>query len=407
MLDQIPLLNELPPGWRELVARLLLIVFVLILTLILRRVLTMIIIRPLRRLATMNNHDRDDEILKVIMLPIRYMVLAFAISAGVEILGVGDSIDRFISNVASTLFIVAILLLIYRMIDVLAPSSRRLAFFTGIEIEERLLPFMRTAAKLVIIAIGLVIILQDWGYDVSGLVAGFGLGGLAFSLAAQDTVSNLFGFASIVADSPFDVGEYIKTPDVEGVVEHVGLRSTRVRQLDQAVVYVPNSKLAGSPILNWSRLSKRRIDYTLGVTYDSTSGELRVLLHRIREYFKSQPTIDPETVVVYFVEFGASSLDILIRSYVMLPDWAEFTAEKERLHLAVLDIVNELGMSIAFPSTSLYVETLPPIMNEQEPTDKKPSLSPRERALMQGRIHEKPKAPPTSEEENITGQQDG
>lgn len=406
MLDQIPLLNELPPGSRELVARLLLIVVVLVLASIMRRFLTWIAVRPLRRLASRNQFEYDDQILNAVRQPIRYIVFAFAILIGLQILAVGDSIDIFIANVARTLIIFALLLLVYRMIDLLAANSRRLEAITRIEVEERLLPFMRTAVKLVIIAIGVVIILQEWGYDVSGLVAGLGLGGLAFSLAAQDTVANLFGFVAIVSDNPLTVGEYIKTPDVEGIVEHVGLRSTRVRQLDQAVVYVPNNKLANSAILNWSRLSKRRVNFLLGVTYDSSSGQLRVLLHRIREMLKSQDTIDPDSVVVYFTEFGDSALNILVRSYVYKADWAEFTAEQERLMLLIMDTVSDLNMSVAFPSQSLYIENLPEILNVEREEQPKPTLSPRERALMRGEFHEGTSPPPKKLDENITGQQD-
>src|SRR5262249_8920002 len=151
---------------------------------------------------------------------------------------------------------------------------------------------------------------QEWGYDVTGLIAGLGLGGLAISLAAQDTLSNIFGFAAIVSDRPFVVGEYVKTKDVEGSVERVGLRSTRVRQIDQAVVAVPNSMLASSAILNWSRLSKRKLEVTLGVTYKTRPDQMEALLASLREMLKAHDKVDPNSVVVYFIGFGQSALNI-------------------------------------------------------------------------------------------------
>ncbi len=409
LFQQIPILNQLDSPVREIIARLLLIALILVLTWILRRVLTLMIIRPVRRLAKRTGYEYENVIFDAILGPIRYAVLAIAILVSVEVLGVGDQVDNVIRNIASSLIVFAGLLLVYRFVDLFAPSSNRLFSITGITIEDRLLPFFRTGIKLFVIAMGMVIILQDWGYDVNGLIAGFGLAGLAFSLAAQDTVSNLFGFAAIVSDNPFKIGEFIKTPDVEGIVEHVGLRATRVRQLDQAVVYVPNNKLAGSAILNWSRLSKRRVDYILGVTYDSTSGEMRVLLHRIREMLRTQPSVDPDSVVVYFLNFGDSSLEILVRCYVGITDWGEFTAEKERLNLEVMEIVSELNMSIAFPSTSLYIENMDDFFDPHPQTDNSPRLTRRERALMRGDLHEKPPVPPPSDdpEENRTNQQDG
>jgi len=409
MIENIPLINDLPEPFRTIVAILLLVIMVLVVSAVLRRILTWIIIRPLRRMAKRTEIDHDNEMLDRAIQPIRYIVIAVAILISVQILETGQDFDNFVANIARSMIIFAVLLIIFRVVDLFSPTSVRLAATTGLQIEERLLPFLRTAAKFVIIALGLVIILQEWGYDVSGLIAGLGLGGLAFSLAAQDTVSNLFGFTAIVSDNPFDVGEYIVADGVEGIVEHVGLRSTRIRRLDQAIVYMPNSRLANANILNWSRLVKRRMDFTLGVTYSSTSGELRVLLHRIREMLGSQELVDPETVTVYFVNFGNSSLDLMVRCYVLLKDWTEFTAETERLRLLIMDIVDELGMSIAFPSTSLYVENLPPIMTArdlQPESEQSPQLDHEERALMEGRIHETTERPAVSGDENVTGQQD-
>jgi len=382
-------LNDLPDEVREAIARVLLVVLVLLLIWIMRRMMTWVIIRPLRRVVHKTGRAHDDIILEAAIQPIRYIIIAIAILISAQILAVGNSVDTIINHVGRSMVIVGILLLFYRLVDLFAPTSNRLFSITGITLDERLMPFMRTSIKLFVIALGLVIVLQEWGYDVSGLIAGLGLGGLAFSLAAQDTVSNLFGFAALVSDRPFNVGEYISTSDVEGVVEHVGLRSTQVRRMDQAIVYVPNRIMADSAILNWSRLKKRRIDYTLGITYDADSGQVRVLLHRLREYLKVQPLLDPESVAVYFINFGDSSLDILVRSYALISDWGKFTSEKERLNLAIMDIVEELGLVIAFPSTSLYVENLPEILGKERSPQERPKLSDLEQALMTGEISEK------------------
>jgi len=405
ILDRIPFFEELSDPVQAIVARILFFLFVLILIVVLRRVLTLILVRPLRRLARSTGFRQDDAILKAMMTPMRLLVIALSIFISAEIFRVGDSLDIFFVNVGRTFVILAIFTAVFQLVDLTAPSSRQLERITGLEIEDRLLPFMRTAAKIVIIAVGVVVVLQEWDYDVSGLIAGFGLGGLAFSLAAQDTASNLFGFMAIVSDNPFEVGEYIIMPDAEGLIEHVGMRTTRIRQLDQAVVYVPNSTMANSPITNWSRLTKRRLDYTLGVTYDTTSGDMRVLLHRIREMLKVQETVDPESVTVYFMSFGDSSLNILVRCYVFIQDWAEFQGEKERINLLVMDIVDELNLGIAFPSMSLYVENLPPI---SEPEEKpRPRLTREERSLQRGRSKQESENVQVNDpDENITGQQD-
>ena len=159
---------------------------------------------------------------------------------------------------------------------------------TGLNIEERLLPFIRNGLRVLMGIIAFVIILQEWQFDVGGLVAGLGLGGLGVSLASQDRAGNLFAFTTIVGDGPLINGEYIVTPDVAGIVEGVGIRYMRVRRLNQAQVSIPNSKLTDSPITNWSRLHKRRMNLTLGVTYSTTSDQMRALLNRLDEMLKGR-----------------------------------------------------------------------------------------------------------------------
>lgn len=388
MLDKLPGYNELSQDMQTLVSRLLLVLAAVIIIWIMRRVVTWILVRPLRRITRRIGYEQDDILVDAILPPMRYFVVAAALLVSARILEAGDSIIGFVENLGRSIIVLGLILLLNHLIDLFATTSARFAAITGISIEERLLPFFRTGVKIVNIAIGVVIIVQVWGYDISGLIAGIGIGGLAVSLAAQDTIANLFGFTAIVGDRPFNVGEYIVTPDVEGVVEHVGIRSTRVRRLDQALVTVPNNKLANSAILNWSRLAKRRIDYILGVTYDASSDDLRLLLHRIREMLNARPTIEPESVVVYFLNFGDNALEILIRAYVRLADWAQFTAEKEQINLEIMDIVAELNLAIAFPSRSLYIENMPEVIVKSGAEHISRSeieyskLSPRERALL-------------------------
>lgn len=362
-LEQITWFNNLPMWLQDAIVRILVLILALVLLLALRGLARALILVPLRRLTGRTPMTTDEALIDAATPAVRLLLIALAVYLSTQILGL-DSV--FLQHIIRTLVIVAVLVLCNQLVDVLLPSSKRLFAMTGITIEERLLPFLRVAVRLLLICAGVVIVLQEWGYDVSGLVAGIGLGGLAFSLAAQDTVANLFGFIAIVGDRPFNVGDYIKTTDVEGSVEHVGLRSTRVRQLDQALVMVPNNKLANSAILNWSRLVKRRIDYVLRIRYGTSSQQMSELLGQIREYLKSQETVEADSVIVNFINFGDSALEVLVRAYVTIADWDQFTLEKERINLEVMDIVRSAGVDIAFPSQSLYIENLPSIAVESE-----------------------------------------
>jgi MscS family membrane protein len=264
-----------------------------------------------------------------------------------------------VQHLIRTLVAIALFLGVLRALDLLAPTSVRLFSITGLTVSERLLPFMRTAFKLLFIALAILVIVQEWGYDPSGLIAGLGIGGLAISLAAQDTVKNLFGFTTIVGDQPFVVGDFIKTADVEGTVEHVGVRSTRIRRLDQAYVTVPNSVLANSAVLNWSRLSKRWVDMTLRITYDAGRSDIQKLLGSLRAMLKSREQVDPDSVVVNFIHLGDVGMEILIRCYILLADWRAFTEERETINLEIMKIIEDLGLHIAFPGRAVYIDTTP------------------------------------------------
>lgn len=343
---------------RVFLARILLVLVTFGVIWLLRNAVAWLLARPLKALLRRVRAEEADTVIRsVVMMPVRYLLLALAVIMSARFLELASPLLDFAENLSRTLVIIAIAVFIFRLVNTLVISPRSLFMFTGINIDNALLPFIRTGVSIVVIAIMLVIILQVWGYDVTGLVAGLGLGGLAFSLAAQDLLSNLFGFAAVVSDRPLVVGEYIKTPDVEGIVEEVGIRSTRIRQLDQAVVYVPNSKLAAGTVLNWSRLSKRRVDFTLGVEYTTTADQMEGLLKAIREMLATRQTVDATSVVVYFIEFAESSLNILVRCYVKLSDWTAFTAEKEAILLEVMRLLEKHGISVAFPSQTVYYQS--------------------------------------------------
>ena len=297
--------DTLPEAIRTGLARLLLVVIAFGIIWLLRSLLAWLLTKPLERLLARAGYTSlDGAIRSIVSTASGYLLLALAIDIGARILEFDATAMTLVDNLSRTLVITGLALVIYKLVDVFVFSRRRLHLLTGMSFDEALLPFIHTGIQLLVLALALVIVVQVWGYDVTGLIAGLGIGGLALSLAAQDTLANLFGFAAIVSDRPFVVGEYVKTKDVEGMIERVGLRSTRVRQLDQAVVTVPNSTLAASAILNWSRLAKRRIDLTLGVTYATTPDAMEALLQSLRTMLKARETVDPASVIVYLIEFG-------------------------------------------------------------------------------------------------------
>lgn len=360
MLDlfNMPFLNDLPPTVRDWMIRTVLALVVFGLVLLLRRVVTWILLAPFRAFSRRTETELDNIALSIVESSAGYVVVAVAILLSTQVLSVGNVELIFMQRLARSLIIVGVMVAVYKSIALVQDEANFISY-TGFNIDSALYPFIRTALRVVLVAIAMVIIIQEWGYDVSGLIAGLGLGGLAFSLAAQDTVSNLFGFSTIVGDRPFVVGEYVITPNGEGVIERVGVRSTKIRTLDQSLIIVPNSAMANSPITNWSRVDFRRYNFTIGLTYDTNSQQMRDFLTRVRNMLMDRPLVVNDTIIVHFTDFGASSLDVLVRCNVKTPFWADWVAEREEINLAIMDIVEDMGLSMAFPSRSVYIESMP------------------------------------------------
>lgn len=356
---ELPFLDQLDPQLRNIVLRVLLAVLALFFVWLLRRLLTRLVLIPFSRFLDRRDKEADEIFLRIVENPVRLLVIAPGLLiAGTLLPGDADT-TQFFTQLARSFVIMSIFAAFYNGVGIIVESSLRLEHLTGIHLDEQLLPFLRTGLRVIILALAIVILLQEWNYDVSGLIAGIGLGGLAISLAAQDTVANLFSFATIISDKPLREGEFIRTPQVTGIVEEVGARAVRIRQLDQALVTVPNTMLTGEPVINFSRMEKRRMDVTVGVTYDSTSSDLRALVERLRAMLKEREKVDPESVMVFFSGFGDSSLNILIRCNVTEPAWADFMEEQHFILLTIMDVIEDLGLSVAFPTRTLHVESWP------------------------------------------------
>jgi MscS family membrane protein len=218
-----------------------------------------------------------------------------------------------------------------------------------------LLPFISRTIRVILVAISISIIGQEFNYDVSGLVAGLGLGGLAFALAAKEAVGNLIGGIVIVTEKPFSIGDWILTPSVEGTVEDINFRSTKVRTFSQALVTVPNSTLANEPITNWSRMGKRRINFHLGLNYQTTKEQIERVSKRIDQLLRTHEEIHPDSIMVAFDHYNESSLDILIYFFTHTTVWSEHLRIKHDINLKIMGILEEEGVEVAFPSRTIYV----------------------------------------------------
>jgi MscS family membrane protein len=220
--------------------------------------------------------------------------------------------------------------------------------------------FILAILKIIIGGIGLAAILQTWGINVTALIASLGLGGLAFALAAKDTASNLFGSFALLADKSIRIGEWVKVGGVEGVVEDVGMRTTKIRSFQKTLITVPNQLVANQPIENFSRRGIRRIKIHIGLIYGTTSKQLVAIKSDIETMLRTHEGISQkDSRMVYFDSFGDSSLNIFIYTFTKTANWAKYLEIREDIHLKIMEIVENNGSAFAFPSQSIYVEQVP------------------------------------------------
>jgi MscS family membrane protein len=352
-------LNAFPDFVRVWTLRGLALIITLAVLLVIRYYTEQKILRPIRLAVKLTRSDLDDRIVRAVVFPLRILIGIGLFMLLANVLIPNDlEYSGSVWVTSKLLGLTVMLVFIYRMIDILLPTTRAWFRMTGIVIEERLLPFIRVSMKILLITLGVVLIIQELGYDINALLTALGVGGFGLSLAAKDTVANVFGFVSIVGDRPCDVGDYIRTPHGEGIVEEVGIRSTKLRQLDQALVSIPNNLLNNCYILNWSRLQKRRIDMKITVRYDTSTEQLSLFIERMRAMLADRPTVQEDSIVVFLTDFNVSSLDVLVRCYVKIADWKEFTAEKERIMVESFNMARELNVHFAFNTVSLHIEDL-------------------------------------------------
>ena len=213
-----------------------------------------------------------------------------------------------------------------------------------------------SAAKALSISIVVMMIFSELGYDMNGLLAGVGLGGLAVALAAQDMLANIFGCAVIVFDRPFVLNDWIETSSFEGVVEEITFRSTRIRTFENALITVPNSKLASDVITNWSKMMSRRLQLIITVDYNVTSQQLEQSLLKIRQFMKTEPTVSKDNIRVYLDTLSTKGIEILVECFRNNQGYDEFLRFKENVNLQIMNIMK--AENIKFVSISFQISNL-------------------------------------------------
>ncbi|BCD67648.1 mechanosensitive ion channel family protein [Nitratiruptor sp. YY09-18] len=324
--------------------------------LVFRRIFAFFIVHSLRKFTQMTKSNFDDRLVDILEGPLKFSFIILGLYFALLIAGIHNDI---FDKILKSLVIFDIFWLFYNAVNILDETIYNFAKKFGRELYREIGSFFIKTLKIFIFAIGLVSILQEWDINVSAFVASLGLGGLAFALAAKDTAANLFGGLSILADRALKLDDWIKVGDVEGTVEEIGLRTTKVRTFEKSLVTVPNQIIANNPIENFSRRNVRRIKMRIGLIYGTTQEQMQNILTEMRNMLQSHPGIAKKaTLLVNFDEFEDSSLSIFIYCFTNTAEWAKYLEIREDVNLKIIEIVHRNGSDFAFPSESIYIEKI-------------------------------------------------
>jgi MscS family membrane protein len=299
---------------------------------------------------------RDDAFQQLderILRPLGLMVMAAIWWAGLNLLGLPADVLLVLLVAVKFLASLSGVWGAYRLVDLVKVYMLQRALKTRSRLDDALVPMMTRALKLFVTVIGIVFVADNLNIDVSSLLAGLGLGGLAFALAAKDVAGNFFGSITVLADRTFSVGDWVVIGDIEGTVEDIGFRSTRIRTFYNSLVTVPNSQLITASVDNMGKRRFRRYRAHLDIAYDTPPERIEAFCEGIRELVRLHPYMRKDYYHVYFNDYGPSSLRILVYVFWSTPDWGTELRERHRFLLDCLRLARRLGVEFAYPTQTI------------------------------------------------------
>ncbi len=344
---------------------------VIILAMIVGKVISFFLNRQGQWLIERHDLQTGGMVLRSLSRPSAMLILAggLYLAGSFMNLRISDTQDlrRFWISACQTIAALALGWAGYRLVDVLEVFLLRLTSKTRTKLDDQLVPIVRKALRVFVVIVVVLFIAQNiFRWDVGALLAGLGIGGLAFALAARDMLANFFGSVTIFTDRPFQMGERIKIQDYDGVVEQVGFRSTRIRTLDGHLVTIPNSLVANTTVENIGRRPYIRRVMNVTVTYDTTPEKLARAVDIIREMLDARKEHFPPDKPgrVYFSEFNDCSLNIIVYYWFTPPDWWKYLQFNHDFNTELLRRFNEEGIEFAFPTQTLYFKQDSPLEAE-------------------------------------------
>lgn len=304
--------------------------------------------------------DIDKNVLNPLAAPLALIIIFYILFKAVPILQFAPSFGEFIFGTIKVLFVVFLTALLLRLTDVIEFYAVILARKSKNTLDDHLVPLIGKVVKGFVVVLGGILLLSSLGVDILPLLTGLSIGGLAFALAAQDTIKNFFGSLMIFLDKPFQIGDWITEGDqIDGTVEEVGLRSTRIRTFRDSLLYVPNGEIANGRVDNHGARRYRRFYTNINITYDTPTRVIEVFLEGLHRIVLNHPDTRKDYFNIYLNDYEASSLKIMFYVFFEVPTWPEELRCRQEIMLEANKLAEHLGVRFAFPTQTLHVEQFP------------------------------------------------
>lgn len=328
----------------------------IVLLLAVRKLIKIPLFQRIRKFANKTETAVDSQLIDAIEPPLDVIWWVFTIYLSLRWMNWPEGWAQGTDLLFRLATIVAVGWAIFRAAELFRMLMTRITSRTVTTFDDQLVPFFVQMFKVLVVCITFVIILQEFGVNAAAIIGALGVGSLAVALAAENMFSNWFGALMLYTDQPFVVGDWIKTEDVEGIVEDVGMRSTEIRTFSKTVVSVPNSRIAAGFVENFSRMPKRRVYYSMTVDFESSPQMLSQAVEAIEGVLSTQEGVDNDVFVVRFSEIVQSGYNILILYWTETTNFDEYLTVKQRVHLEILEKLAEFGVKPALPRSVIRYE---------------------------------------------------
>lgn len=324
---------------------------------VIRYIYRFVILRLLRTFNAKLSFDYGEDFLNAFARPINIALFVIAIYSALNLSPLAEKYNLvFTDRILRTIVVTNFFWGLYNLISTTHGVFFELLEKFGIQTEEAIANILATIFRMIIVILAFFTVAREWNYDISAFLASLSIGSLAVAFAAKDALANVFGSMIILLDKPFKIGDWVKANNIEGIVESVSFRSTCIRTFPQELVYIPNSLLSNTPIINYTLRAKRRINFTIGLTYSSTASQIQAFIDAMKAYLGAHPKIEHDDIRVHFTTYNDSSLDIQITCYALTGSHVEYLNILQDVNLKTMALLEEANVSCAFPSSSVYFE---------------------------------------------------